>query len=289
MLPPTSARATRPAEGTDIGDEAGSRTVGPRDDREYLDAVAELDDLGYPTLWLTGGRLERLDQIGAAVRAASSMRIATGIIPVVRFDSDAVAAAYAEVESTHPGRFVVGLGGAHGPRPVGTLTDYLGRLDDARHEVPASARVLAALGPRMLALSRDRASGALPVLVTPEYTARAREVLGDDTTLAVMQFVVLQKDTARAREIGRDTVAGLSTLPGYAANLRRMGFTDDEVTRVADRLVDGVVALGGLDGIATRVTELRDAGADHVALNVLTGSSELPLPEWRDLADAFVA
>ncbi len=128
------------------------------------DAAVELERLGYPAIWLRGGELDALGQIADVVRATRHVRVSTGIISVDRFDHDSVAGLYTDLEGTHPGRFVVGLGGAHGPNPLQTLNLYLDALDAS---VPRTSRVMAALGSRMLALARDRAAGAFPVLVTP--------------------------------------------------------------------------------------------------------------------------
>jgi probable F420-dependent oxidoreductase len=250
------------------------------------DAPVQLEDLRYTTIWLRSGQLDDLGQIADTVRATRSIRVSTGIISVDRFDHDSVAALYTELQATHPGRFVVGLGGAHGPKPLQTLNSYLDALDDA---VPPTSRVMAALGPRMLALARERAAGAFPVLVTPEYTAWARDELGDDTTLAIDQIVVLEPDAQRARAVARGPVAQLAGLPSYTANLRRMGFTDDEITQLSDRLIDGVVAWGDVDAIVARVSEHERAGADHVALIVTTDSPDrVPVDEWRQLASALL-
>jgi probable F420-dependent oxidoreductase len=212
-------------------------------------------------------------------------RVSTGIISVDRFDHEALNALYADVEATHPGRFIVGLGGAHGPNPLQTLTEYLDALD----AVPQDALVMAALGPRMLELARDRAAGAFPVLVTPEYTARARSVLGDDTALAIDQFVVLETDAGQARRIARGPVGQLASFPPYTANLHRMGFTHDEITQLSDRLIDGVVAWGDVDAITARVSEHDEAGADHVALIVTTDTPDrASVEEWRQLASALL-
>ena len=249
------------------------------------DSAAALENLGYSTIWLRGGQLDALGQIADVVQATRDVRVSTGIISVDRFGHAAVTALYEEIEAGHPGRFIVGLGGAHGPKPLQTLTAYLDMLDS----VPPTARVMAALGPRMLALARDRAAGALPVLVNPEFTAQARSVLGDDTTLAIDQVVVLEADSGRGRRIARGPVGQLAGLPSYTANLRRMGFSDDEITHLSDRLVDGVVAWGDVETVAVRVSEHIDAGADHVALIVMTDSPDrVPVDEWRQLASALL-
>lgn len=252
--------------------------------RAFVAAAVELEAMGYATIWLTGGPLRSLEQVTEVVEATDRARVGVGILSVDRFASDDVAALYAELEASHPGRFVVGLGGAHGPSPLATINAYLDRLDSRSPTVPQAARVLAALGPRMLDLARDRAAGAFPVLVTADYAARARARLGVDTALAVEQLVVLDADPQRARQIARRPLGFLGRLPGYQASFRRMGFADDEIGEVGDRLVDAVVAWGDADAVAARVAELRVAGADHVALSVVTDSDAQPVDEWRELA-----
>ena len=261
--------------------------LGPQDGPEFGAVLAELEEAGYTTIWLTGGPMTGLDQIGTAVRATREVPVATGIIAVVRFGAEAVAATYAELEASHPGRFVVGLGGAHGAKPLPTLNTYLDRLDLEPPTVPADRRVLAALGPRMLELARDRAAGALPVLVTPDYTAGARELLGPDRALIVQQLIVPETDPGLARQYAREPLGFLGGMPHYQAHFRRMGFTEEDVSQLSDRLVDGLVAWGDEAAIAARVAEHRQAGADQVAVNLITGSAELPLAGWRRLADVL--
>jgi probable F420-dependent oxidoreductase len=135
--------------------------------------------------------------------------------------------------------------------------------------VPRSELILSALGPRMLELARDRASGAYPYLVTPEYVASAREILGADRQLAVLLDVVPEPDAARAREIVRaGSLSFLRTIPGYNANLRRMGFGDDDIDGLSDRLIDAVTAWGDLDTIVRRIGEYHAAGADQVVVQL---------------------
>jgi probable F420-dependent oxidoreductase len=170
-----------------------------------------------------------------------------------------------------------------------TLTAYLDRLDQLG-SVPATARLLAALGPRMLDLARQRTAGALPYLVTPEYTAEARARLGDDTTLAIQQSVVLETDPKRARDLARGPLGFLSAVPAYQANFRRMGFSAEEITQLADRLVDAVVAWGDLDAVASRIAAHQRAGADHVAVGVIPESPEtLPVGGWHQLAKTLLS
>jgi probable F420-dependent oxidoreductase len=260
--------------------------VSPGED-DFVDLAVALEQLGYTTVWLSGGPMRGLDQIAAVVRATRAAKIATGIIAVDRFPADEVGALYTELEASDPGRFVVGLGGAHGSNPLQTLNGYLDVLD-AAGTVPVTSRVMAALGPRMVDLARDRASGAFPVLVTPGFAAGIRKRLGDDSTLAVEQLLVVDTDAERARAQARGPLGFLGQSPSYQASFRRMGFTDQEIAQLADRLVDALVPWGDADTVAARASEQLQAGADHVAISVVADpAAGFPLDQWRAVAAAF--
>ncbi|WP_009477807.1 LLM class F420-dependent oxidoreductase [Rhodococcus sp. JVH1] len=250
-------------------------------DETYLDEAARLESLGYSAIWLRGGQIDSLDRIPAVVRATDSIPVATGIIPVGVYDSDAVAQLFADLQTTAPDRFVVGLGGPQVPRPLRALNEYLDRLDRSDPPVPAERRILAALGPRKLELARDRAAGAVALLVTPDYTAEARRSLGPDATLVVSLMTVLGTDAAQARDTARVPLRFLSGVGGYATNFERMGFGADDISGLSDRLVDDLVAWGDADAIVARVHSHLAAGADHVVVSEL---GERPGEVARQLA-----
>jgi len=264
----------------------------PGDADVFLDAASALEDLGYATIWLAGPSIDGFEQVRTVVAGTRAVQVAGGIISVDRFTATDVAAWYTKIEAAHPGRFVVGLGGAHGPRPLEAMTSYLDALDTVSPSVPPTARVLAALGPRMLELARQRAAGAYPLLVTPDYVAWARSLLGEDATLVVGQFVVVDTDPERARALARGTLGPMTagTRSGYAANLRRLGFAAEEIAQVSGRLVDAVVAWGDPDTVAARVAAQLRSGADQVALSVLSPDppGSLPVRQWRQLAEALI-
>lgn len=244
-------------------------------DDAHLDEASELERLEYSALWIPGGELDSLDRISDLVAATRTVRVAPAIIPPDVYTADAVATTYARLEDTHPGRFVVGLGSPQQPRQLRALHDYLDRLDAADPPVPAERRLLAALGPRKLELARDRCAGAVPLLVTPDYTTWAREILGDEPTLVVYQLAVGDTDPHRARNTARHpTLRFLLEVGGYRANMRRMGFDDEDVDQLSDRLVDALVSWGDESAIATRVQEHLNAGADHVILGVLADDDQ---------------
>ena len=232
------------------------------------DEAHRVEGLGFSTLWRSGN----LPMLDAAVRATTSIPVATGIIPVDSVPAADVIATYRSLHADHPGRFIVGLGGAHGARPLETLNAYLDVLDAAG--ITAESRVLAALGPNMLALARDRASGAYPFLVTPSNVTDARAVLGADKTLAVLLMVVPTTDRQAARRAVATPLDFLTSVGGYRRNLLRQGFSEPDIDDVSDRLLDGITAWGELDSIAARVAEYRAAGADQVVLRILGADDE---------------
>jgi probable F420-dependent oxidoreductase len=270
------------------------------------EAAAEIEELGFDTLWFgeAFGR-EAYTQAGLLLAATRRITVATGIANIYRRDPYAIAAAERTLAEAYPGRFLNGLGGHRvgsrrvlaidavrddGRPPVTHLREYLDALDAARPGVEPAAparRVLAALGPKTLALAAERTDGAHPYFVPVEHTVGAREIVGAKAFLAVEQAAVLDRDPARAREIAHAHVAGyLRQAEHQRANLRRLGFTDDDLAGDgSDRLVEALVAFGGERAVADRIRAHLDAGADHVCVQVLTGDDRLPLEEWRRLAD----
>jgi probable F420-dependent oxidoreductase len=262
------------------------------------EAVSELEALGYGALWMPGGSGPEFFALAEACLAATRrIVISSGILSVWTNPAPEVAAARAALAERHPGRFLLGLGVSHAhlveeqtgrrfEHPVAVMAGYLDELAATSQPVPREELVLAALGPRMLALSAARTWGAHPYFVTPEHTRLARFVLGPGRLLAPEQAVVLERDPARARSIARRHVEFYLHAPSYTSNLRRLGFTDsDFVAAGSDRLVDALVAWGDLGAIGRRVEEHLSAGADHVCLQVLTEDPDaLPLAEWRTLA-----
>jgi probable F420-dependent oxidoreductase len=261
------------------------------DPAETSDAAAELEALGYTALWIpdVGG-----DLFGAMDRlldATATVVVASGVLNVWAQEAASVVAWWERLADANRRRVMLGLGVSHAPivgeqwgRPIDMMSSYLDELDAGG--VPVDRRCLAALGPKMLALARDRTAGAHPYLVTPEHTARAREILGD-ALLAVEQGVVLERDRERARALARQTVDGYSALPNSGRSWKRLGFSDEDVEQRSDRLVDALIATGDVDEIYARVDAHRSAGADHVCIQVINEpGAPMDRAAWRALAPA---
>ena len=267
--------------------------------------AAELEALGYGAIWLPEA-MGRDPMVHATLLLEATERIvlATGIASIWNRTPLAMSAAHRTLTSAFADRFLLGLGVSHGPmvegvlgeqyeRPLTKMRSYLDAMDAAPYAAAAPEaqpqRVLAALGPKMLALAAERASGAHPYFVPVEHTATAREALGREPLLCVEQAVVLETDADAARAIARKHMAIYLTLPNYTNNLRRLGYGDDDLGGDgSDRLVDAIVAWGDLDAAVARVRAHHDAGANHVCLQVLGANMrDLPLDEWRALAPAL--
>jgi len=266
------------------------------DPAESAEAAAELEELGFRALWIpdVGGPV--FDAVGHLLAATRRAVIATGVLNLWMHTPPEVAASYASLSAAHGDRFLFGIGVSHAPlidasepgryrKPLAATRSFLDALDAAEHPVPVDHRVLAALGPKMLALAATRAGGAHPYLVTPDHTRRAREVLGQGPLLLPEQTVILSDDPGEARVIGTDWLRAYLALPNYANNLLRSGFSSDDLTSVSDRLFDAIIAWGDEDAILRRVQEHHAAGADHVCVQVLTPDpTAFPREQWRRIA-----
>lgn len=251
------------------------------------DGAKQIETLGYGTVWLSRSSP---DDVEPYLAATSTLRLATGITNIWTNEPRAVAASFRRIEQKYPGRFLLGVGVGHPEvtkqytKPYDALVRYLDVLDG--EGVPASARVLAALGPRVLALSRDRAAGAHPYLTTPEHTRQARDILGPGRLLVPEQKVVALTDPEQARAIGRPAVAKpYLGLRNYTSNLVRLGWDSADVAAPgSDALIDALVVYGTTEQIATRLRDHLDAGADQVAIQVLPSDDAGILPVLDALA-----
>ena len=264
------------------------------------EAAAELDELGYNAIWIPDVGGDVLGSVESLLRSTPRIVVATGILNVWMQDPAEVAGRRASWNADWQRRFVLGLGVSHAPlidhghpgryqKPFSKMVEFLDALDAAEVPFPADTRVLAALRPRMLGLARDRAAGVHPYFVPAEHVARAREILGPDAMIGVELAVVLDGDPSTARATARRHTATYVRLPNYTNNLREFGFGDDDFAQDgSDRLVDAIVAWGDLDAIARRVSAMRDAGADHVCIQVIRPDDELPRDDWREIARAVV-
>jgi probable F420-dependent oxidoreductase len=267
------------------------------------DIALELESLGYAALWIpeAWGR-EAFTSASLLLQGTSRMVIATGIANIWGRDAVGASNAAKTLNAAYDDRFVLGLGVSHRPlverlrghsyvSPLSAMREYLTAMDTAPMFAPEGkqryARVIAALGPKMLELGASLCDGVHSYLVTPEHTAIARAAVGDKFVV-VEQAVVLGQSREEFLARAHNHLEIYTGLDNYKNNWRRLGFVDEDFVRGgSERLCDEMVVHGDEAAVLARVNEHRDAGADHVCLQVLGDASNAPpFDEWRRIAAA---
>jgi probable F420-dependent oxidoreductase len=256
------------------------------------EAAKLAEQLGYGTWWVGGS--PHVPDVRPVLEATSTLVAATGILNVWINDPAATAAADAALRSEHPGRFMLGIGIGHPEatsdyrRPLATMRSFLDGLDSSPTPPPAEQRCLAALGPKMLDLARERAAGTHSYFVPVEHSRFARERLGPGRLVAPELACVLDTDAVRARAVAREYAKLYLGLRNYTQNLLAFGFTEGDVAGGgSDRLIDAVIPHGTAEQIAEVVRAHLDAGADHVCLQPL-GEEGIPRKSWTALAKVLI-
>jgi probable F420-dependent oxidoreductase len=271
-----------------------SRRHWPDDGNVVAAAAQELESLGYGAVWIGGSPPDDLALPEALLAATDRLVVGTSIVDIWRSDGPTLAASQHRLAGQFPGRFYLGVGSGHAPtaesmgqlyiRPLSRLRKF---LTEPLHDVPPEQRMIAALGPKALAAARDLSAGALPYLMPPEHTAQAREIVGADRMLIPEQKVFLGSDAGEARAVARTMARNYLAMPNYTNALRRFGMTDSDLAgEGSDRFIDTAVIWGDDATIRRGVDAHLEAGADHVAVQVLTAEDpHLPRAEWRRLAE----
>ncbi|MDX3193408.1 TIGR03620 family F420-dependent LLM class oxidoreductase [Streptomyces sp. MN03-5084-2B] len=261
------------------------------------DSVQELEELGWPAIWIpeTEGR-EALTHAGFLLSATEHLTVVNGIAQIWSREAQRTRGGALLLADAYPDRHLLGLGfgaGKPGAKPLRAMNDYLDTLDTGKNVNPAPSapirRILAAYGPKMLELARDRSAGAHTYHVTPEHTAQAREILGAEPFLGVEHAVLFETDAAKAREIARKHLHVYLTTPYNIAKFLRLGYTEEDIDGGSDRIVDDLVFWGDLETITAKLQAHLDAGADHVGVQVIgvePGTSAMP--HWRRLTEALL-
>lgn len=268
-------------------------------------AARHFEQLGYSAIWIPEslGSKEIIAHSALLLAATDKAIVAPGIANIHARDPMAMASAAKALGEAYPGRFVLGIGVSHAPSvqarggeygsPLQVMRAYLDAMDAAQYAAPTPEPpvplVLAALGPRMLELAAQRADGAHPYFVPVEHTPFARRHLGPEPCLATEVTAVLTTDLSAGRATARAFARHYLALPNYANNLRRLGWSDEDIGNDgSDRIIDAVIAIGDVDAIVRRVRDHLDAGADTVCLQIRAEKSTDPAIEaYREIKAAF--
>ncbi|TMS00548.1 TIGR03620 family F420-dependent LLM class oxidoreductase [Nonomuraea basaltis] len=265
---------------------------------QMRESIQELEGQGWRAFWIPEllGR-EALTHAGYLLSCTEQMHIINGIAQIWSREARWTYGAGLLLADAYPNRHVLGLGFG-GPRPgtkpMAAMIKYLDELDAAETPNPMPKapmhRILAAYGPKMIELARDRSAGAHVYHANVAHTAQTREILGPDAFLGVEHAVLFESDPGKAREIARKHLHTYLNAKYNIAKFRRLGYSEEELTNGgSDRFVDDLVFWGDLDTIAEKLHAHVEAGADHVGVQVIgiePGRSAMPY--WRMLGDALL-
>ncbi|MFE3773193.1 TIGR03620 family F420-dependent LLM class oxidoreductase [Streptomyces sp. NPDC059122] len=266
---------------------------------QLRESIQEVEEQGWRAFWIpeVGGR-EALTHAGFLLSSTERMHVVNGIARIWSRGARSAYGASLLLADAYPDRHVLGLGFGGEPRPgvkpVAAMVEYLDEMDALASDNPAPRapmrRVLAAYGPRMLELARDRSAGAHTYHVNVAHTAQAREILGPDAFLGVEHPVLFESDPATARAVAREHLQGYLATPYNIAKFRRLGYAEEEIAHGgSDRLVDDFVFWGDLDAIVEKLHGHVEAGADHVGVQVIgIEPGRSALPHWRRLGEALL-
>lgn len=262
-------------------------------------AAIELDELGFGALWIPGGIDDAvLGDVDRLLGATRNIVLATGIINLWKQQPKDVADWFNGLSDNHKSRVMLGIGISHGPligenwnKPIARTRSYLDDLEAAGMAMDNTC--LAALGPKMMALSGERTAGAHPYLTTPGHSAEARGILGPGKLLAPEQGVIFESDPAKLRAVAEDALTNYKMLPNYCNNWMRLGLDkEQDIDPVSDRMIDEIFAHGSTEAMAARVKAHHDAGANHVCVQVISGAMGGDLDtvrgHYRELAKALL-
>jgi len=268
---------------------------------QVRESVQGLEEQGWRALWIPEllGR-DAFTHAGYLLSCTERMHVVNAIARITSREARWAYGAALLLADAYPDRHVLGLGlggtSQPGTKPLTAMAEYLDAMDALARETPNPTpkapihSILAAYGPRMLELARDRTGGAKTYHVNVQHTAQAREILGPDAFLAVEHAVLFESDPDTARAIARDHLHDYLNTPYNIAKFRRLGYAEEEITGGgSDRLVDDFVFWGDLDTIVGKLHGHVEAGADHVAVQVIgTEPGRSAMPYWRELGEALL-
>lgn len=260
--------------------------------------AADLDSMGFGAIWMPGGIDDGvLSDMERLLAATQNCTIASGILNIWKHEPADVADWFANLSPEHQRRTMVGVGVSHGPiigdaweKPLAKTRAFVEAALAAG--MPGTNMCVAALGPKMLALSGELTAGAHPYLVTPEHTKEARDILGSGPLLAPEQGVIFGENRDDIRQTAQAGLSNYRMLPNYRNSWKRLGLSEQDIEDCSDALIDANFASGSLDAMAERVAAHHAAGADHVCIQIVSGAMGGDMaklrPQYEQLAGALL-
>ena len=267
--------------------------------KEAAETAKRIESLGYSALWIpeTVGK-NPMVLASWLLANTDKLILATGIVNIYHREPGVTLAAQNSLAEQSDNRFLLGMGVSHKPivegvrgltygPPVTTMKKYLEQMETSPYTAithpDKTPTVIAALGPKMLALAAEKTQGAHPYFTSPKHTHMAREILGKDSWLCVEQKVILEEDASKARDLCRQTAKIYNQLPNYRNNWIRMGLSEKDIDSLSDKFVDTTFAWGSSKDIEIRIKEHFDAGADHVCIQPINPNGKAGDIHWECL------
>ena len=267
--------------------------------KEAAETAKRIESLGYSALWIpeTVGK-NPMVLASWLLANTDKLILATGIVNIYHREPGVTLAAQNSLAEQSDNRFLLGMGVSHKPivegvrgltygPPVTTMKKYLEQMETSPYAAithpDKTPTVIAALGPKMLALAAEKTQGAHPYFTSPKHTHMAREILGKDSWLCVEQKVILEEDASKARDLCRQTAKIYNQLPNYRNNWIRMGLSEKDIDSLSDKFVDTTFAWGSSKDIEIRIKEHIDAGADHVCVQPINPNGRAGDIHWECL------
>ncbi len=254
-------------------------------------AARAVEEAGLGTLWMGGS--PRLEEMRPLLEGSEKLIVGTSIVNIWGYDPADLVREFHALEADFPGRTCVGIGVGHPEatsdykRPLSNLEAFLDGIDEADAPIPTDRRIIAALGPKMLAMSAKRSLGTIPYFTSVDHTRFCRETVGPDALVIPEIACVIDEDIERARATAREYASLYLGLSNYTNALLEHGFDQADIEDGgSDRLIDHVIPRGTAQDIAAAAHAHVEAGADHVALQTIGGEG-VPADEWRALAAAL--
>jgi probable F420-dependent oxidoreductase len=275
----------------DFGDFGAWTSYRRIDKANAVEAARAVEEAGLGTLWMGGS--PRLEEMRPLLEGSEKLVVGTSIVNIWGYDPADLVAEYAALEADFPGRLCVGIGVGHPEatsdyrRPLTNLEAFLDGIDAAERPIPTDRRIIAALGPKMLAMSAHRSLGTIPYFTSVDHTRSARETVGPDALVIPEIACVIDEDVERARATAREYASLYLGLSNYTNALLAHGFERADIEDGgSDRLIDHVIPHGSAAEVAAAARAHIEAGADHVALQSLGGDG-VPAADWQALAAAL--
>ena len=266
---------------------------------EAAETAKKIESLGYSVLWIpeTVGK-NPMVLASWLLANTQNLILATGIANIYHREPGVTLAAQNSLAEQSDNRFLLGMGVSHKPivegvrgltygPPVPTMKKYLEQMETSPYAAITHSEkpptVIAALGPKMLALAAEKTQGAHPYFTSPNHTHKAREIIGKDSWLCVEQKVILEEDVDKARDLCRQTAKIYNKLPNYRNNWLRMGLSEDDIDSLSNKFIDTTFAWGSSKNIENRVNEHFDAGANHVCIQPINPNGKAGDIHWECL------